>query len=137
MTTTLFPPLAQIPAGPKLGVDPRQNRTRRILNNIGDAMGASPGPVPVRGYFASAVDVGAVQAALEQGLARFNEERLASRWEEIFGWIADFLRAWIQRCKEMMIERRGPAVRIEIVTQDDLGYYNYGFDIFPARAKRA
>jgi hypothetical protein len=33
----------------------------------------------------------------------------------------------------MHIERRDLAIRIELETQDDLGHYEYGFDVFPRR----
>jgi hypothetical protein len=44
------------------------------------------------------------------------------------------LRAWVQRYKHAKIRRREQGVRVEFETQDDHGYYVYGFDVFPGQA---
>jgi hypothetical protein len=93
------------------------------------------GPNLSRGYYASAVDLGRVQHALERGLARFDPTVLEARWSEVFPWIGNVLRVWVQRTKRMKIERVGAGIRIEMQTQDDLGYYDYAFDAFPARGR--
>jgi hypothetical protein len=129
----LFPPLPAIPTAPQTGVDPRQTRTRKIVANINQAIGSQGAVVPVRGYHAAAVNVGVVQAALEKCLSRFSELLLEARWEEIRTWTSDFLSVWVQRCKELVIERHGSALHIKITAQDDLGYYQYAFDVFPHR----
>ena len=36
----------------------------------------------------------------------------------------------------MHIERRELGIRIELETQDDLGHYEYAFDVFPRRKAR-
>ena len=95
------------------------------------------GPNLSTGFYASAVDVGRLQAALEHGLARFDETQLETRWDEIFDWIRRVARTWLQRCKRMRIERRKTGIRIELETQDDFGYYEYGFDVFPRRGTRS
>ncbi len=95
------------------------------------------GPNLSTGFYASAVDIGRLQAALEHGLARFDETQIETRWDEIFGWIGRVARTWVQRCKRMRIERRQMGIRIELETQDDLGYYEYGFDVFPGRGTQS
>ena len=40
------------------------------------------------------------------------------------------LRSWVQRCKLVKIERQELGIRVELDTQDDHGYYTYGFDVF-------
>jgi hypothetical protein len=37
----------------------------------------------------------------------------------------------------MHIERREQGILIELETQDDLGYYEYRFDVFPRRKPKA
>ena len=93
------------------------------------------GPNLWTGYYASALDVGRLQAALEQGLGRFDDGQVEARWDEIFDWIRRVVRSWVQRCKQMRLERREAGIRVELETQDDLGYYEYGFDVFPRRGK--
>jgi hypothetical protein len=43
----------------------------------------------------------------------------------------------VQRCKRMRIERHQTGVRIELETQDDHGYYEYRFDVFPRRGAKS
>ena len=110
---------------------------------IGTIDSAARGTMQVRsanltsGFPASAVDIGKLQAALERGLTRFDQAQLEARWSEIFQWIASVIGAWVQRRKELKIERRETGIRIELMTQDDLGYYRYGFDVFPRRRSAA
>jgi hypothetical protein len=94
------------------------------------------GPNLSIGFYASAVDVGRLQTALERGLARFDEGQLEERWDELFDWIQRVARSWVQRCKRMRIERCPKGIRVELETQDDFGYYEYGFDVFPRRARK-
>jgi hypothetical protein len=129
-----FPPLPAISTAPQTGADPRQSRARAIIGNVHNALGASAPAIAVRGYHAAAVNVGEIQGKLETCLKRFDEAKLESRWDEILAWTSDFLRVWVQRCKEMRIERHGPALHVCVTAQDDLGYYTYHFDVFPARA---
>jgi hypothetical protein len=95
------------------------------------------GPNLSTGFHASAVDVGRLQAALEHGLARFDESQVETRWDELFGWIRRVTRSWVQRCKRMRIERHQSSIRIELETQDDLGYYEYRFDVSPRRETKS
>jgi len=73
---------------------------------------------------------------LERGLARFDDGQLEARWDEVSDWIRGVTRSWVQRCKKMHIERRELGIRIELDTQDDLGHYEYGFDVFQRRKAR-
>ena len=136
----LFPPVAAVPPPPRLGVDSRQAGSAQLIGRIselvtGDAEGG--GPNLTTGYHASAVDIGKVQRALEDGLRRFDDTALEARWsDELAPWIRTVLRAWIQRVKMMRVERAGGGIRVELETQDDLGYYTYGFDVFPRRTGR-
>jgi hypothetical protein len=133
---TAFPPLPRPPKTPRLPVDPRQSSSAHVIGAVaGPARGEMQvsGPNLSTGFYASAVDIGRLQAALERGLARFDDSQLETRWDEIFDWIRRVARMWVQRCKRMRIERRQVGIRIELETQDDLGYYEYGFDVFPRR----
>ncbi len=91
------------------------------------------GPNLTTGFHASAVDLGRLQTALERGLGRFDAATLESRWDEVFEWIRRVIRAWVQRCKELRIERHEAGIRLDFATQDDLGYYRYGVEVFPGR----
>jgi hypothetical protein len=136
---TPFPPLPRLPKAPRLPADPRQSGSAHTIGAIAGIAGSEMhirGPNLSTGFYASAVDIGRLQAALEHGLARFDETLLETRWNEIFDWIGRVARTWVQRCKGMRIERRQMGIRIELETQDDLGYYEYGFDVFPRRGSK-
>lgn len=62
-------------------------------------------------------------------LARLDATQTEARWPEVFEWIRAVLAAWVQRIKRMKIVRFASGVRVELQTQDDLGYYDYGFDV--------
>lgn len=79
------------------------------------------------------MDVGRLQIVMERGLARFGPKTLDTRWAELHGWLASVIRAWAQRTKRMRIEKKREGIRIELITQDDRGYYEYAFDVFPNR----
>jgi hypothetical protein len=134
-----FPPLPRPPAPPQLGADPRQRRTSTILSNLGGQLAGGGAGVATAnmssGYFAASVNVGALQAALEAGLARFTMPIVSDRWAEVRPWIEGVLYAWSQRLKESRVELRENGIRVAIKTQDDLGYYDYAFDVFPGRSK--
>ncbi len=89
------------------------------------------GPNFTGGFHASAVDLGRLQAALTRGVARLDSAQLEARWDDVFKWMMKVLRAWVQRYKSVHIKRSDAGVRVEIQTQDDHGYYSYGFDVFP------
>ncbi|MDX2015359.1 MAG: hypothetical protein SFW67_34525 [Myxococcaceae bacterium] len=138
-TVVGFPPLPKPPAPPQLGVDPRQRRTSTILSNLGGMLAGGGAGVATAnmssGFFAASVNVGALQATLEAGLSRFTLPIVRDRWDEVRPWIEGVLYAWTQRLKESRVELKENGVRIAIKTQDDLGYYDYAFDVFPGRAR--
>lgn len=132
-----FPPLPQIPAPPEGPTDPRQARVARLTpppapSSRGPAQ--LGGPNLSRGYRASAVDVGALQTLIEQGLVRFDGERLKARWDrDVRNWIGTVIVKWVQRLKSLKLVLVEDAVQIEMETQDDRGYYHYRFDVVPGR----
>jgi hypothetical protein len=129
-----FPPLPPVPRAPRFPVDARQARTTRILRGLaGVAEGSMrlAGPNFTTGFHASAVDLGRLQAALSRGVARLDGAQVEARWDEVFGWMMRVLRAWVQRYKSVHIQRGEAGIRVELETQDDHGYYSYGFDVFP------
>lgn len=129
-----FPPLPRIPTAPRFAPDPRQRRTSHILGEIARAVESEmvvAGPNLVQGFPASAVDLGRLQDALERGVQRLNAEQIAERWDEVLTWMRRVIRSWVQRYKMLKIERLEHGIRVEMQTQDDYGYYEYAFDVFP------
>lgn len=136
---TPFPPIPKLPKPPQFAADPRQSSSAHVIGAIANiARGTMhvSGPNLSTGFHASAVELGRLQSVLERGLARFDDGQLEARWNEVFDWIRRVARSWVQRCKKMHIERRELGIRIELETQDDLGHYEYGFDVFPRRKAR-
>ena len=130
-----FPPLPKVPEAPVGPADERQRNTQRIVGNIAAQTPGVVGHVnDPRGFRASAVDVGRLQGLLEKGLGRFDEAQLIDRWEELRSWMSALVLEWVQRVKMLRIERRELGIRVELQTQDDLGYYDFAFDVFPKRA---
>jgi hypothetical protein len=116
--------------------DERQTQARQIIGGLAGSVEADMqlvGPNLTTGFFASSVDLGRLQDELQKGIARLNAAQLAERWDEVFAWMQRLLRAWVQRCKLMSIERKELGIRIGLETQDDHGYYKYEFDVFPRR----
>ena len=72
-----------------------------------------------------------------RGIARLDMRQVEARWDEVREWMRGVLRTWVQRYKMLNIERHENGIRVEIETQDDCGYYLYGFDVFPGRKARA
>jgi hypothetical protein len=131
-----FPPLPPIPPAPPQPLDERQAKTNQIVGGLADAVKGEmrlAGPNLTAGFCASSVDLGRLQAELAQGIARLNAAQIEERWDEVFSWMRRLLRSWVQRCKHMKIERQERGIRVEFETQDDHGYYNYGFDVFPRK----
>jgi hypothetical protein len=131
-----FPPLPAVPPAPLHPPDERQTQTRQIIGGLAGAVEADvqvAGPNLTTGFSASSVDLGRLQSELQKGIARLNAAQLDERWDEVFSWMHRLLRAWVQRCKLMKIERKELGIRIELETQDDHGYYKYEFDVFSRR----
>jgi hypothetical protein len=88
----------------------------------------------VNGFPASAVNVGRLKEALESAIAAFDMPLVAERWDaDVSRWMGATLMAWVQRCKSIKFDKRERGLRVEIETQDDLGYYEYAFDVFPGK----
>ena len=102
-------------------------------------MGGSAGARPTNlatGFRASAVDVGRVKAIVEAGIAAFDMHQVKARWKrDVRAWMVGTVRAWVQRCKLIRLRPREAGIRVELQTQDDEGYYDYGFDVFPRRRR--
>jgi hypothetical protein len=118
--------------------DRRQAIAARVIGRLEDLSQSSMSSVSTRfatGFHASAIDLGALQQVIERGISRFDDLQLAERWSEIHDWIQRVLRAWVQRRKKVKIQRLAMGIRIELETQDDLGYYSYAFDVFPRNGR--
>jgi hypothetical protein len=134
-----FPPLPVPPRPPRFPPDTRQAQAMRIIGRIAGTARTSmrlAGPNVTTGFHASAVDLGRLQNALARGVARFDAAQIEARWDEVFAWMLRVLRGWVQRCKKMHVSRREAGIRVELETQDDHGYYSFGFDVFPGRLAR-
>jgi hypothetical protein len=64
------------------------------------------GPNLASGFHASNLDMGRLQAALGRGIAGLDMRQVASRWDEVRGWMLGVLRTWVQRYKKLHVERR-------------------------------
>src|SRR2546426_3047299 len=134
-----FPPLARTPPPPRSRFDPRQANLARVVGALIDALGGSRcarSTNLVTGFRASAVDVGRVKTILEAGVAAFDMRQVKARWKrDVFAWMVETTRAWVQRCKLVRLRPRETGIRVELQTQDDEGYYDYGFDVLPGRRR--
>lgn len=132
-----FPPLPEMPEPPVVGPDPRQTSFRGIIGALTDALADATreyGQVSVAnlatGYHASAPAIGVIKTAHEQALAHFDMRIAQDRWgEDLRRWLSTSLFRWIQRTKQITTELRKNGIAVEIETQDDHGYYRFGFDI--------
>jgi hypothetical protein len=130
----LLPALPPPPRPPKTHTDSRQSQ--RGDDDPPPPLGGVSGPAgaPARGFIASAVDLGRLKAALELGIVSFTITQLQSRWGvDVRAWMMSVLRTWVQRPKFIRLELRDRGVRVQLQTQDDFGYYEYSFDVFPGR----
>lgn len=135
-----FPPLPPLPEPPRPGADPRQRSLQHVASGLSGLLGDGVHLQTANtstGFFASAVDLGRLKAALEDGLRRFDIDALRARWDvDVRDWTADLVSTWVQRVKQLGLDLRERGVRLHVHTQDDLGYYEYVFDVFPGRAPR-
>ena len=117
--------------------DERQAVFSRIAGAIVDAAGEGFGvgvTNTASGFPASAVDIGRLKTALESGIASFSMDLVQQRWDgDVARWLERTVLSWVQRCKSLRLDKRDNGVRVEIETQDDLGYYTYVFDVFPGK----
>lgn len=136
-----IPKLPRIPSTPGAGSDERQGTFEGIAGKLGDAMGdrmAVSVANTSRGFPASRVDLGRLQAGLEEGLKRFDMKLVRSRWgEDVSGWMSRFLMTWVQRCKGLRFRLARNGIHVRLETQDDRGYYRYELDVFPGRGGEA
>ncbi len=126
----LFPLRLAVPSPPKLPTDKRQARFLQIVENLAAQTGVAMVSANVTdGFYAASVDLGALQAALLEVLARFSHAQIESRWDQLLPQIHATLGAWVQRRKSATIELRANGIHIRFETQDDHGYYHYEFDV--------
>jgi hypothetical protein len=133
-----FPPLPPVPTPPSFPVDPRQQGAARIFARLGSALEGADLVASTAnlssGFPAASVDLARLKDALEAGLAGFNAEQLAARWEvDVRDWVHSVLFRWVQRCKQITARLAPNGIAIELQSQDDRGYYTYRFDVFPGR----
>src|SRR5258708_643119 len=138
-----FPPLPVIPSPTDLWPDDRQRVLRHVAGALVNTLFSKDGEMVTEGgtfanggygFRASAVDLGALQNLINDGLSRFSMSEVRRRWKvDMLHWMASAVRMWIQRCKEISFELHENGVHVSIDTQDDRGYYHYEFDVFPCR----
>jgi hypothetical protein len=133
--------LPPVPEPPSFGPDPRQETFYAIVGRLGAALSEVEGEVRVAatstGYPASAVDLGRLQSEMERALAGWSSSEIRSRWrDEVFPWISQFTRAWVQRRSILTAKRTRSGIRIVLDTKDDRGYYHYVFEVFLNRRRR-
>jgi len=132
-----FPPLPPHPEPISLPLDARQATFNRIAGRLTEQINEGAGLAvtnTARGYYASAVDLGALQEILAGAIECFNMTEVRDRWsEDLFDWFRKSLLGCVQRCKEMKFDLAERGVRVTLETQDDHGYYRYEFDVFPGK----
>ena len=128
--------LRSVPEAPRYD-DPRQDLGRRTLGKGTAQRGRRGGSVSynlTNGMPASGLNLGKLQGLLEDVVADFEFDELSARWQvDVHDFLQDVLLDWVQRLDafEMVLHESG--VSISLQTQDDYGYYQYGFDVFPGR----
>src|SRR6266849_6598215 len=124
-----FPPLPPRPEPISLPLDERQRTLRQIAGRLTEQIDEEAGvrvTNTARGYYASAVDLGALQAILAKAIERFNMAEVSNRWsDDVFSWFRQSLISCVQRCKEINFNVGERGIRINLETQDDHGYYRY------------
>lgn len=136
-TLVHLPSLPPLLEPPRLGPDPRQRRFAAILaglaNSLGDAIELSTSNIAA-GYPAAAVDLGRLKFELERGLERFDMALVRARWDvDVRDWLTRCIFAWVQRVRSLHLAPGELGVAVRFETQDDVGYYDYGFDAMPGR----
>jgi hypothetical protein len=129
----LFPPLPEMPEPPVVGSDPRQSNFRGIVGALANATrewGQMSAANLATGYHASAPCLGVIKSAHEKALTHFDMRIVHARWDEdLRHWLSTSLVRWTQRTKQISTTLHTNGIAVEIETQDDLGYYRYGFDL--------
>lgn len=120
-----------IPKPPKLE-DPRQGLLRHVAQAFhraqADQVSVSASNT-TSGFRASAADLGALQDLIRTGLAGLDEGELDAEWDEVEKYVKRVVRTWVQRVKRARVAHEGLKVRVELVTQDDRGFYDYAFEV--------
>jgi hypothetical protein len=137
-----FPPLPPVPEPFGAKPDDRQRVFQRIAGNLCELASSDSGHIAVantvRGFRASAVDIGVLQDLLAKAIAELTIEDVRERWsDDLFPWFTRAIMSWVQRCKSIQFSLEGSGVGVELETQDDRGYYRYRFDVFPGRKRFA
>jgi hypothetical protein len=133
-----FPPLPPILSPTGTEPDQRQTTSQHVIAALVDHLVqndyTSSTATMAYGFRASAVDLGALQKLLGEGLGRFSMDQVRQRWDDdVLRWVCAGIRTWVQRCKEMHFELADNGIHISLQTQDDHGYYQYEFDVFPGK----
>jgi hypothetical protein len=117
--------------------DPRQDLGRRTLGKGTAQLGRRSGSVMYNlttGMAASAVNLAQLQSLLEGVIVKFEVAELTARWDnDIQAALQDVVLEWVQRVDAFDMQIHESGVSVSIQTQDDYGYYQYGFDVFPGR----
>ncbi|HCH61820.1 MAG TPA: hypothetical protein DFR83_03370 [Deltaproteobacteria bacterium] len=117
--------------------DPRQDLGRRTLGKGTAQLGRRGSSVMYNlatGMAASAVNLGKLQSLLEGVICELEMPELSERWDdEVRGALQDAVLEWVQRVDAFELEVHDSGVSISLQTQDDYGFYQYGFDVFPGR----
>ena len=134
-------PLPPIPVPPSFGPDPRQETFYAIVGRLTAVLEHPDAEIhaaaTATGYPASAVDLGRLQAEIERGLDGWSRKEIRARWrEDVFPWISQLTRAWVQRRSILTLKRTRDGIRVVLDTKDDLGYYHYVFEVFVNRRRR-
>ena len=80
--------------------------------------------------------MGQLQQMIDDAISTWTMDMVRDRWKaDLFEWLHQLLRGWVQRCKHMQFDIEGKGIGIHLETQDDRGYYNYDFDAFPGRQR--
>jgi hypothetical protein len=78
------------------------------------------------------VDLGELKELLESGTKRLTMAQLEARFhDDIQSFVHSVVTMWVQRPKEISSELRENGIHVRVKTQDDHGYYDYAFDVFP------
>ena len=75
-----------------------------------------------------------LQGLLEGVIVNFEMAELSDRWDDdVQAALQDVVLEWVQRVDAFDMQLHESGVSISLQTQDDYGYYQYGFDVFPGR----
>ena len=129
--------LQSAPAAPPLQ-DPRQDIGRRTLGRGTVQQGRRGSGVMynlTHGMAAASVDLARLQEILEGIMAELSVTEMSARWDDdVRETLQDTLLEWVQRVDLFEMEVHESGARVSVQTQDDFGYYQYSFDVFPGRA---